>query len=451
MKRNEFDLLVLGGGSGGLASATRAAKLGYKVAVVEMAELGGTCVNLGCVPKKVMFNAATLANSIKLSSDYGFDPHVPVLDWKKLVQNREAYIQRLRAIYEQRFTKLSMTSIRGRGSFVDANTIIVEDQIFRAKKIIIATGGKPVIPTIPGYEFLESSDDFFGFDKQPKKVAIIGSGYIAVELAGVLNALGSETDLIVRSNKILSHFDKILGDNLEASMKQQGMLIHKNFSVEKVSLEDQNSKTLISSKGQQLQGFEKVIVAIGREPRIDSLNLEKVGIKIDKNGFIKVDKWQNTSVEGIYALGDVTNAPALTPVAIAAGRKLIDRLFDNKPKSFLNKQLIPSVVFSHPPIAAIGLSEEDALKKYGKDRIKIYTTQFNSMFYALSNKKIPTIMKLVVYGSREKVIGVHLLGDNVDEMMQGFAVAIKMGACKKDLDNTMAIHPTSAEELVTLV
>jgi len=448
---NEFDLIVLGGGSGGIASAVRAAKHGAKVAVVENKYLGGTCVNVGCVPKKVMFNASTMAEFMHKAPDYGFDPVAVNLDWSTLVAKRDAYIDRLRTIYNKRFNDNDITHLQGFGRFHDANTVEVNGQHYRAKHIIIAVGGKPVMPDYPGIEHCIDSDGFFALQEQPKKVAVVGSGYIGVELAGVLHQLGSETHLLIRKEKPLTRFDSMLGETLMDIMQHQGILVHQHNRATSITLNSEGKRTIHCASGATVDDLDAVIFAVGRHANTQGIGLENIGLVAAGNGTIEVDKYQNTAIEGVYALGDVTNGPALTPVAIAAGRRLADRLFAAKSDAYLNHDNICSVVFSHPPIGSVGLSEQQAIDAHGADNIKVYNTKFNPMFDALSEHKTPTAMKLVTLGETEKVIGLHILGYGADEMLQGFGVAIKMGATKQDFDNTVAIHPTSAEEIVTLV
>ncbi|PWY55244.1 glutathione-disulfide reductase [Legionella qingyii] len=451
MKNKQFDLIVLGGGSGGIASAVRAAKYGAKVAVVEPSYLGGTCVNLGCVPKKIMFNASMINEMIHHAPEYGFTLTTTSLDWNSLVNKRNAYIKRLRENYAKRFTQFNITLIQGAGAFHDAHSIQVNDVLYQAHHIIIATGGKPSLPMIHGIQHAIDSDGFFALTKQPEKVAIIGSGYIGVELAGVLNNLGSETHLLMRGTRPLSRFDHVLGDTLMEVMQQQGIHLHTNHKAKEINLHSDGRKSIVCASGSIIQDIDVIIAAVGRKPRTSGLNLEKVKVAIDEQGLVLVDAFQNTSTQGIYALGDVTNAPALTPVAIAAGRRLADRLFGKQPEACLNYENISTVIFSHPPIGTVGLSEQEAIEQYGKEQIKIYQTRFNPMFEAFAEEKTPTVMKLVTLGKEEKIIGLHVIGMAADEMLQGFGVAIKMGACKKDFDNTVAIHPTSAEEFVTMV
>ncbi|WP_028389176.1 glutathione-disulfide reductase [Legionella fairfieldensis] len=447
----KFDLLVLGGGSGGMASAVRAARYGAKVAVVEQRFLGGTCVNLGCVPKKIMFNASMIAETLEKSMDYGFSPFHSDLNWQTLVNKRNAYIESLREIYARRFTQYNMTCLHGKGVFVNPNTVAVGGKHYQADHIIIATGGEPILPgDMPGIEYAINSDGFFALAEKPGKVAVIGSGYIGVELAGLLHHLGTETHLLIRGDYPLSRFDSLLGKTLLEIMRQQGMHVHQNHKAQSIRLQKNGKKLITCHSGSVIDDLDTIIAAVGRSPRTFDLNLDQLQIQRDQQGLILVDRYQNTSVPSVYAIGDVTNAPALTPVAIAAGRRLCDRLFGNQKDAHLNYESICSVIFSHPPVGTVGLSEEEAITQYGKEQIKVYQTRFNPMIEAFSENKIPTVMKLITQGDKEKIVGLHIIGYGADEMLQGFGVAIKMGACKRDFDNTVAIHPTSAEELVTM-
>lgn len=448
----KFDLIVLGGGSGGMASAIRAARYGAKVAVVEQQYLGGTCVNLGCVPKKIMFNASMTAETLRKSDDYGFSLVDIKLDWPTLVSKRNAYIEKLRENYAKRFTQYKMTYLHGKGVFVNPKTIDVCGIHYQAEHIIIATGGEPILPNdMPGISYAIDSDGFFALAERPDKVAIIGSGYIGVELAGMLHNLGAETHLLIRGKRPLTRFDSLLSNTLLEIMRQQGLNVHLEHLAQSITLQKNSKRTIKCRGGSIISDLDTVIMAVGRAPRTFDLNLDAFGVKRDKRGLISVDTYQNTSVSGIYAIGDVTDAPSLTPVAIAAGRKLSDRLFGEQKKAYLNYDNICTVIFSHPPIGSVGLTEDAAVAKYGRERIKIYETRFNPMFDALSEEKIPTAMKLITYGENEKIIGLHVIGYGADEMLQGFGVAVKMGARKCDFDSTVAIHPTSAEELVTMV
>lgn len=442
--------MVIGGGSGGLASAQRAAEYGANVAVIEQASLGGTCVNVGCVPKKVMWYAAQHSSHFKLAADYGFDIKIKSHNWAQLKNKRDDYIQRLNGIYERNLNARNIRLIRGSAKFKNESIVMVNDTDYSAKKIIIATGGKPIIPEIQGGNLGIDSDGFFALDSCPSKVAIIGSGYIAVELAGVLAALGAEVSLFIRTTSLIRSFDEMLSEKLKLALQHQGVKVIEN--VIPYSIEGSKNNLFLSSEDQDQFGlFEEIIWAVGRSPNTESINLTATAVTIDKNAFITTDKFQETNIQNIYAIGDVTGKEALTPVAIAAGRRLSDRLFGGMSDRYLEYHTIPTVVFSHPPIGTVGMTEKMAHEKFG-DKITIFTSSFTPMFYALSDEenKIPTTMKLITLGDEQKVIGCHIIGDGADEMLQGFAVAIRKGLTKKDFDDTIAIHPTSAEELVTM-
>lgn len=443
-----FDFMAIGGGSGGIAAANRAARHGAKCVVIEKARLGGTCVNVGCVPKKVMWNGATLAHAIEHAEDYGFELSGYQFHWPKLKQARDIYIQNLNAHYRTSLQDNHVSLIQGQARFIDPHTVEVEGERYTAEHILIATGGRPVVPEIPGADFGITSDGFFELEQRPKRVAIVGAGYIAVELAGMLNALGSEVSLLLRRRHFLGRFDVVLREALMEGMLEDGIEILPRTQIIEI-VRESGKLTLHCEDERNNPGFDTLIWAIGRVPNTEHLNLEAIGITPDKQGYVPTDEYQNTGTPGVYAVGDVSGRIALTPVAIAAGRRLSDRLFGGKPDSHLDYTNIPSVIFSHPPIATIGLSETDARELHG-DSVKVYQTRFTPMFHAFTQRKVKTTMRLITVGIEEKIIGCHIIGDGADEMMQGFAVAIRMGATKADFDNTVAIHPTSAEELVTL-
>jgi glutathione reductase (NADPH) len=443
-----FDLLVLGGGSGGLAHAQRAADYGMRAGVVESGALGGTCVNVGCVPKKVMWYTAEHAHHLGHAADYGFDVEVKGHDWSVLKSRRDAYIERLNGIYASNLDKRDVSLIIGHASFKDAHTITVGDQEITAERIVIATGGRPIVPDIPGAEHGITSDGFFELEEQPRRVLVVGSGYIAVELAGILHALGSETRIVVRKNGIVRSFDSMLGTELMASMRAHGVTIETGVVPEKVVQSD-DGLVLTSQDGRSFGPVDCLIWAVGRTPNTEGLNIDAASVAMDTGGFVPTDDLQQTNIAHISALGDVTGRAALTPVAIAAGRRLADRLYGGMEGRHLEYHLIPTVIFSHPPIGTIGLTEDEARAEHG-DAVKVYTASFTAMFYALGDMKRRSSMKLVTVGEDERVVGCHVIGEGADEMMQGFAVAMRMGATKADFDDTVAIHPTSAEELVTM-
>ncbi len=445
----EFDFIALGGGSGGIASAARAAQNGANVALIEYKDLGGTCVNVGCVPKKAMWFAAQIAEAIELAGDYGFDITNNGLNWDTLIKTRENYISNIHKFYDGYIERLNIKHIQGLGRFVDPRTLEVEGKFYQAPHIVLAPGGKPTIPDIPGAEYGTDSDGFFRLEHCPESCTIVGSGYIAVELAGVLNALGSKVTQVIRKDTVLRNFDTTISEETVLAMKQNGIIIIDQSIPQKVTLDSNNFPVLHTEQDQQISS-EVLIWAIGRTPLSDGLNLQAAGLSADARGYITTDKYQNTAVSGIYAVGDITGRAQLTPVAVAAGRRLSSRLFDNQTNLHLDYQNIPTVVFSHPPIGTVGLTEKEAIETYGAEEIKVYKSRFNPMYNALTSHKQAVTMKLITAGTNDKVVGCHIIGLAADEMLQGFAVAIKMGASKADFDNTVAIHPTSSEELVTM-
>ncbi|WP_109853656.1 glutathione-disulfide reductase [Aggregatibacter kilianii] len=451
-----YDYIAIGGGSGGIASVNRAANYGKKCAIIEAKHLGGTCVNVGCVPKKVMFYGAQIAEAINhYAPDYGFDVDVKKFDFAKLVESRQAYISRIHTSYDNVLAKNNVDVIRGFAKFVNKNTLEVTfadgttEQV-TADHILIATGGRPSIPAVQGAEYGIDSNGVFALTELPKRAAVVGAGYIAVELAGVLNSLGVETHLFVRKHAPLRNFDPMMAETLIESMQQDGITLHTHAIPKEVVKNEDGSVTINLEDGRE-QRVDCLIWAIGREPATDKINLQAVGVETNERGFIKVDKYQNTNVPGIYAVGDIIEGGIeLTPVAVAAGRRLSERLFNNKLNEHLDYRLVPSVVFSHPPIGTVGLTEPQAIAQYGAENVKVYKSSFTSMYTAVTQHRQACRMKLVCVGKEEKIVGLHGIGFGVDEMIQGFAVAIKMGATKADFDNTVAIHPTGSEEFVTM-
>ena len=380
---------------------------------------------------------------------------VKKFDFAKLVESRQAYISRIHTSYDNVLAKNNVDVIRGFAKFVNKNTLQVtfddgSTEQVTADHILIATGGRPSIPAIKGAEYGIDSDGVFALTELPKRVAVVGAGYIAVELAGVLNSLGVETHLFVRKHAPLRNFDPMMVETLVESMQQDGITLHTHAIPKEVVKNADGSVTLHLEDG-RAQTVDCLIWAIGREPTTDKINLHAAGVEANERGFIKVDKYQNTNVPGIYAVGDIIEGGIeLTPVAVAAGRRLSERLFNNKPNEHLNYNLVPSVVFSHPPIGTVGLTEPQAIEQYGAENVKVYKSSFTSMYTAVTQHRQACRMKLVCVGKEEKIVGLHGIGFGVDEMIQGFAVAIKMGATKADFDNTVAIHPTGSEEFVTM-
>lgn len=445
-----YDYLAIGGGSGGIASVNRAAMYGKKCALIEAKALGGTCVNVGCVPKKVMWHGAQIAEAMhRYAADYGFDVDVKQFDFQQLIASREAYIDRIHQSYERVLGNNKVDVIQGFARFVDAHTVEVNGEHITADHILIATGGYPTRPAIPGAEHGIDSDGFFALRELPKRVAVVGAGYIAVEIAGVMHALGAETHLVVRKHAPLRSFDPMLVDTLLEVIKTEGPELHTQAVPQRVEKQADGSLTLHLEDGRSLH-VDCLIWAIGRKPATDRLNLDASGVELDDRGYIRVDMYQNTNVPGVYAVGDNTGRIELTPVAVAAGRRLSERLFNNKPNEHLNYDNVPTVVFSHPPIGTVGLTEPQAIEQYGEANVKVYTSSFTAMYTAVTQHRQPCRMKLVCVGAEQKIVGIHGIGFGMDEILQGFAVAMKMGATKRDFDNTVAIHPTAAEEFVTM-
>ena len=516
-----YDYLVIGGGSGGVASARRAALYGKRVALVERgpswseggvrdgAGLGGTCVNVGCVPKKLMFTAVAHAEAAETAPGYGFDLGHPRVDWPALVARRDAYIERLNGIYKRNLVNAGVEHVHGSATFDGPRRVRVGERLLSADHVLVAVGGTPLMPAFAGVEHCISSDGFFELKTQPRKALVVGAGYIAVELAGILNGLGTATSLVCRGAGVLRHgFDSIIYKTINEALPRSGVVLVSGTQLKAVTRSAADGKLraeLASTAGAKRQaataaeasalgpgaataagttaaaqgggggdggggggddddeiidGLDCVIVAAGRKPVTASLGLESTGVTLDGSGRIEVDAWQNctaadgaTAVEGMYAVGDACSAGyELTPVAIAAGRRLADRLFGGLEGARLEYEMIPTVVFSHPPIGTVGLSEDAARQRYGDSEVVCHSSTFTPMHYALCDDDVkrPTAMKLVCVGAEQRVVGLHIVGDGADEMLQGFGVALKMGATKADFDNCVAIHPTASEELVTM-
>ncbi|PFH52478.1 hypothetical protein AMATHDRAFT_139959 [Amanita thiersii Skay4041] len=457
---DRYDYVLIGGGSGGSASSRRAASYGKKVAVVEKDPyLGGTCVNVGCVPKKIMWHAADLHDKIlHHAPGYRFSGiGQPKFDWATFKQQRDAYIKKLNGIYASNFAKEGVEYHHGFGRLTSPNTVQVTrpdgqgTYELQADHVCVAVGGHPTIPSdeeIPGASLGIDSDGFFRLEEQPRRVAVAGAGYIAVELAGIFNALGSETHLVIRGETVLRTFDPSLQEVLTPWMQETGVNIHKKSKVVKVEGEKGKTLTIHTDRNETLE-VDVLLWAIGRQADTPGMGLDDIGVKLDKKGNIVVDDYQNTNIKNVYSIGDVQGKALLTPVAIAAGRRLSNRLFgpNNYRDDKLSYENIPTVVFSHPPIGTVGLTEPEARAKYG-DSIKIYKSSFRALYFSMISEekhKEPSMYKLICAGPEERVVGVHIIGMGSDEIMQGFAVAVKMGARKQDLDDTVAIHPTSSE------
>jgi glutathione reductase (NADPH) len=444
-----FDLLIIGGGSGGVATANRAASLGARVALFESGRMGGTCVNVGCVPKKIMWSAATVAHAIEEANGYGFQARVAEFDWARLKSARDEYIRGLNAAYERGLAANKVEIVRAFARFVEPAVVEAGGERYRAEHIVVAVGGRPIVPDVPGSGMGVTSDGFFELPARPERVAIVGAGYVSVEFAGLLRALGAEVTMLLRRDHFLHSFDTMLRDRLMRQMLADGVRVVPRVRVQALS-GGPGSLSIACDSGETLAGFDTLIWAVGRRPATGGIGLAAAGVAHSADGVIPVDDYQRTNVAGIHAIGDVAGRFELTPVAIAAGRRLADRLFGGRPQRHLPYENIPTVIFSHPPIGTVGLSEESAVAKFGAAAIRVYETEFTPMYYAFSERQPRCSMKLVVEGAEERIVGCHVIGMGADELLQGFAVAVRMGATKADFDDTVAIHPTVAEEMVTM-
>jgi glutathione reductase (NADPH) len=445
-----YDLITIGGGSGGVAVSNRAGSYGARCLLIEKGRLGGTCVNVGCVPKKIMWNGAQLAHALEDAADYGFRLAGREFDWAALKRERDRHVRDLNGHYAKYLAGNKVEVIAGEARFVGPRSIEVAGRRYSADHVVIATGGHPIVPDLPGARYGISSDGFFELERLPRKVAIVGAGYVAAEFSGVLHALGSEVTVVLRRERLLMSFDPMLRETLMEHMRADDIEFVTNTQLTALEKDAHGGLTLLCSSGTRIGGFDTVIWAIGRAPNTGSLDLRATGLAADELGFLPTDAFQETSVSGVYAIGDVSGRAALTPVAIAAGRRLADRLFGGMGERKLVYENIPTVIFSHPPIGTVGLSEPEALQCYPADQLKVYQARFTPMSHAFTTRKVKTAIKLIVAGPEETVVGCHIIGPGADEMLQGFAVAVRMGATKHDFDETVAIHPTVAEELVTL-
>jgi glutathione reductase (NADPH) len=443
------DLIVVGGGSGGLATAQRAAQYGARALVIEAGRLGGTCVNVGCIPKKVMWFAAQRAYELEEARDYGFDVTVGRHDWAALKRGRDAYVQRLNDIYARNLSKRNVELLHGHARLVAPGHLRVDDREFTAPHVVLATGGRPVFPDIPGAELGIISDGFFELAERPRHVALVGSGYIAAEFASSLLGLGAQVTMVIRGRQILRSFDAMLGENLLAELRESGAMVLSEAQPGALARDAAGRLRLSLQDGRSVADVDCVIWAVGRRANTDYIDQEALGLRLDERGYIVTDAKQETNVAGLYAIGDATGRAPLTPVAIAAGRRLADRLFGGQKHRVLDYENIPTVVFTHPPIGTVGLTEAEARRLYGEE-ITVFNSSFVPMYFALGAHKPRTHMKLVTRGKQQRILGAHVIGPAADEMLQGFAVAVRMGATKADFDDTVAIHPTSAEEFVTM-
>jgi glutathione reductase (NADPH) len=446
----KFDLVVIGGGSGGLAAAQRAAEYGARAVLIESGRLGGTCVNVGCVPKKIMWNAAELGGALHDARDYAFRLDERGHDWQSLKRKRDAYVTKLNEIYAANLARRNVELLRGRASFLDARTVSAAGRTLSAPHVIIATGGRPEVPRVPGAELGITSDGFFELEALPPRMLVAGGGYIAVELSGIFAGLGAQTTLALRGPAPLRAFDPMIAETSLALLREAGVTVVTDIAPGSITRDADGALIATFADGRSIGPFDRLLWAVGRQATVADLALERAGVRLDASGFIATDLYQATSADGVYAIGDVTGRAQLTPVAIAAGRRLADRLFGGQAGRHLDYDNIPTVIFGHPPIGTVGLTEPAARARYGHDAVKVFRSSFVSLYHAVTDARPRTEMKLVTLGPEQRIVGLHVVGAGADEMLQGFAVALRMGATKKDFDDTVAIHPTSAEEFVTM-
>ncbi len=445
----DYDLFVIGGGSGGVRSARWAASLGAKVAICEEDRYGGTCVLRGCIPKKMMVYGSHFADDVITSADYGWDITINGFDWEHFRQKREKELSRLSGLYAGMLERNNVDVIKGKGSFVDTHTIKVGEKSYTAKYIIIAVGGRPWVPDFPGKEFTINSNDFFELKERPKKVVINGGGFIGLEFACLLKNFGSEVHIVIRRENVLRGFDSECACYLKEQMLKSGIHFHEHQHIKEV--EKKGSNLLVKTEKEEIP-CDQVIMATGREPYTQGLGLDKAGLEVHEDQSISVDDYSQTKLSHIYAVGDVTNRVTLTPVALQEGMLVAENLFRPNSERVMTYEYIPSAVFSQPPLATVGLSEEEALKEAREkgEEIEVYASEFRPLKYTLGERQKRSLMKMIVSKKDNKVLGLHMVGDDAPEIIQGFAVALKAGATKDVFDRTIGLHPSSAEEFVTM-
>lgn len=445
----DFDFFVIGGGSGGVRAARMAGQRGVRVAMAESGALGGTCVNVGCIPKKLYSYAAHFAEAFEESHGYGWQGNAPTLDWPKLKANRAKEITRLNGIYLQLLQGAGVRLLTGHAQLVDAHTVQVNGERFTAQHILIATGGTPSVPPVPGGELVVTSNDMFDLEPFPKRLVVVGGGYIACEFASIFNGLGAQVTLLHRGEQVLNGFDADVRPFIAAEMRKAGVDLRLPGEVARI--ERTGDGLQVTLKNGDTLPADTVLYATGRVPNTEGLGLDAAGVKLSAKGAIEVDAYYQTSVPSIHAIGDVTARVQLTPVALGEGMALVDHLFGpagGKPARSMAYDLIPTAVFTHPNIGTVGDTEAQAREKYGK--LRIYRTDFKPLKHTLSGSSERTLMKLVVDDASDRVVGLHMVGADAGEIVQGFAVAMKAGATKAVFDSTIGIHPTAAEEFVTM-
>lgn len=447
MATYDVDLFVIGAGSGGVRAARISGGLGARVAVAEMGPLGGTCVNLGCVPKKLYVYASRFADAFEDAAGFGWTVGEREHVWKALRDNKDAEISRLNGIYQRLLDGAGVEVVRGRATVVDPHTVEVAGRRITAARILVATGGRPWVPDVPGRELGVVSDDLFRMDRLPERIVIVGGGYVAVEFGGIFASLGAQVSVVARGPRVLQGFDAELGDFLGEQMRQRGLGMHLGRRVERVTLSDDGSRRVALDDGTAIAA-DLVLWATGREPQVSGLGLPEIGVRLGPRGEVVVDERWRTSVDSVYALGDVTGGYALTPVATAEGHAFALQHFGGEAEREVDYFAVPTAIFSQPEVATVGLPEERARHK-GFD-VAVYTSSFRALKHTLSGRQERTLLKLVVDAESDRVLGAHMVGEHAGEILQGLAVAIKAGATKAVFDRTIGIHPTTAEEFVTM-
>ena len=445
MASEQFDLFVIGAGSGGVRAARMAAQRGARVAVAEDAALGGTCVNLGCIPKKLYSFAAHYAEAFEESHGFGWTVQAPAFDWAVLKLNRAREISRLNGIYAKLLADAGVTLVRGRAKVAGANVVEVNGKTYRAKQLLVATGGRPVVPEVAGYEFTVTSNEIFDLPEFPRHLVVVGGGYIACEFASIFRGLGAQVTQAYRGEQLLRGFDDDVRNFLAAEMRKKGVDLRTRADVQRI---ERDARGLcVTLKDGTTLAADTVLYATGRSPNTAGLGLTELGVKLDAGGAVVVDEHFQSSVPSVFAIGDVIDRVQLTPVALAEAMVLVDRLF-GKGQRTLDYELIPTAVFTNPGVGTIGLSEAQARERFGA--VRIFRSEFRALKHTLSGSDERSLMKLVVDAASDRVVGLHMVGADAGETIQGFGVAMKAGATKAQFDATIGIHPTVAEEFVTM-
>jgi glutathione reductase (NADPH) len=448
MSDPEFDLFVIGAGSAGVRASRMAAQRGARVAVAEDAPLGGTCVNLGCIPKKLYSYAAHVAEAFEESHGFGWSGAAPSFDWNVLKANRAREITRLNGVYAKLLLDAGVTVLNGRARVVGANEVEVNDVVHRAKNILVATGGRPVVPVLAGHELAITSNEVFDLAEFPRRLVVVGGGYIACEFASIFRGLGAQVTQLYRGEQVLRGFDDDVRHFLAAEVRKKGVDVRTNTDVERIErIERGHDGLALTLRDGSLLAADTVLYATGRAPNTAGLGLGDIGVALHPNGAVIVDAHYTSNVASVHALGDVIDRVQLTPVALAEAMALVDRLFGSGLRS-VDYELIPTAVFTHPNIGTVGLSEAAARERFGA--VRVFRTEFKALKHTLSGSTERTLMKLVVDAASDRVVGLHMVGADAGETVQGFAVAMKAGATKAQFDATVGIHPTAAEEFVTL-